>query len=99
MLRPAIDALAFAHGEGIAHRDIKPANLFLTQTKRGERLKVLVQNRFESWSALERLNRSFSINAVCVTISLIAREVLRYRRHDQKQLAVVFGDSHGGAPG
>jgi len=40
-LRPAIDALAFAHSSGIAHRDIKPANLFWAKTALGEVLKVL----------------------------------------------------------
>ncbi|MBN2192891.1 MAG: SUMF1/EgtB/PvdO family nonheme iron enzyme [Polyangiaceae bacterium] len=40
-LRPAIEALALAHSEGIAHRDLKPANLFLARTKLGLRLKVL----------------------------------------------------------
>jgi len=32
-LRPAIDALAFAHSSGIAHRDIKPANLLSSQAQ------------------------------------------------------------------
>ncbi len=41
LLRPAIDALAFAHGDDIAHRDVKPANLFLAEQKRGVVLKVL----------------------------------------------------------
>lgn len=31
ILRPALDALAFAHEHGIAHRDIKPANLMLVR--------------------------------------------------------------------
>jgi serine/threonine protein kinase len=34
LLRPAVDALAVAHGMAIAHRDIKPANLFLVGAPR-----------------------------------------------------------------
>ena len=41
LLRPAIDAIAMVHDNGIAHRDLKPANLFLAQTMRGTKLKVL----------------------------------------------------------
>ena len=41
LLRPVVDALAFAHEMGIAHRDIEPDNLFLTQGHRGPLLKVL----------------------------------------------------------
>ncbi len=41
LLRPAIDALGYAHELGIAHRDIKPANLFRARTPRGDVLKVL----------------------------------------------------------
>src|SRR5512145_926799 len=41
LLRPAIEAVALAHAEGIAHRDLKPANLYLAQTKLGPRIKVL----------------------------------------------------------
>jgi serine/threonine-protein kinase len=40
-IRPAVDALAFAHSLGVAHRDIKPANLLLADTARGQVLKVL----------------------------------------------------------
>jgi serine/threonine-protein kinase len=32
LLRPVADALAVAHGEGVAHRDIKPDNLMLPPT-------------------------------------------------------------------
>lgn len=42
ILRPAFDAIAYAHEEGIAHRDIKPENLFLAESRRGDRtLRVL----------------------------------------------------------
>ncbi len=41
MLRPVLEALAYAHEEGIAHRDIKPANMMLVPTKRGNVLKLL----------------------------------------------------------
>lgn len=41
LLRPVLDALAYAHEEGIAHRDIKPANMMLVPTKRGNVLKLL----------------------------------------------------------
>ncbi|MGF1465391.1 MAG: bifunctional serine/threonine-protein kinase/formylglycine-generating enzyme family protein [Sandaracinaceae bacterium] len=41
LMKPALEAVAFAHDQNIAHRDIKPANLYLTRTARGSRLKVL----------------------------------------------------------
>lgn len=41
LLRPALEALAYAHDEGIAHRDIKPANMMLVPTRRGETIKLL----------------------------------------------------------
>ena len=40
LLRPAIEAIGFAHRLGIAHRDLKPANLFLARTALGDVLKV-----------------------------------------------------------
>lgn len=41
MFRPAIEALAYAHDEGIAHRDIKPANIMAVSAKRGSTLKLM----------------------------------------------------------
>lgn len=41
LLDSAVNALAYAHGQGVVHRDIKPGNLFLAQTPAGMRLKVL----------------------------------------------------------
>jgi eukaryotic-like serine/threonine-protein kinase len=39
--RPAIQALAHAHKQGIVHRDIKPANIMVTKTPGGPSLRVL----------------------------------------------------------
>ncbi len=35
LLRPAFDAIAYAHREGVAHRDLKPANVLLEETEAG----------------------------------------------------------------
>ena len=37
MLRPVIEALAYAHDEGVVHRDVKPGNLMLVESRRGDR--------------------------------------------------------------
>jgi len=41
MLDSAVDAVAYAHAQGVVHRDLNPGNLFLSQTAAGVRLKVL----------------------------------------------------------
>ncbi len=41
MLDPAIDAVAYAHAQGVVHRDMNPGNLYLAETRHGPTLKVL----------------------------------------------------------
>jgi serine/threonine-protein kinase len=41
LLDSAIDAVAYAHAQGVVHRDLNPGNLFLARTSSGVRLKVL----------------------------------------------------------
>jgi tRNA A-37 threonylcarbamoyl transferase component Bud32 len=41
LLKPVLEALAYAHEEGVAHRDIKPANIMVVQTKRGPTVRLM----------------------------------------------------------
>jgi serine/threonine protein kinase len=41
LLRPAIEALAFAHARSIAHRDVTPANLFLCPGPLGPQVRLI----------------------------------------------------------
>jgi serine/threonine-protein kinase len=41
LLDSAIDALAYAHAQGVVHRDLNPGNLFLARTSTGIKLKIL----------------------------------------------------------
>jgi len=41
VLDSAVDAVAYAHAQGVVHRDLNPGNLFLARTSSGTKLKVL----------------------------------------------------------
>jgi serine/threonine-protein kinase len=38
---PILDAIGYAHAQGIAHRDIKPSNVMLVRAEHGESVRVL----------------------------------------------------------
>src|SRR5436190_4669518 len=41
LLRPVIEAVAYAHRRGVVHRDIKPANIMVVESDAGPRLRML----------------------------------------------------------
>jgi serine/threonine-protein kinase len=41
LLDSAVDAIAYAHAQGVVHRDLNPGNLFLARTRSGTKVKVL----------------------------------------------------------
>ena len=41
LLDSAIEAIAYAHAQGVVHRDLNPGNLFFAKTSSGRKLKVL----------------------------------------------------------
>jgi serine/threonine protein kinase len=41
LIRPVVEALAYAHRRGVIHRDVKPANLMLVATDAGPVLRML----------------------------------------------------------
>ena len=41
LVRPVIEAVAYAHRRGIVHRDIKPANIMIVETDAGPMLRML----------------------------------------------------------
>ncbi|HMA94719.1 MAG TPA: bifunctional serine/threonine-protein kinase/formylglycine-generating enzyme family protein [Polyangiaceae bacterium] len=84
LLRPAVEALALAHAEGIAHRDLKPANLYLAQTKLGPRIKVLdfgIAKAIQEGELSARLTDHTSSGFRAFTPSHGAPEQFRPKKH------------------
>lgn len=84
LLRPAIEAVALAHAEGIAHRDLKPANLYIAQTKLGPRIKVLdfgIAKAIQDGEQRARLTDHTSSGFRAFTPSHGAPEQFRPKKH------------------
>lgn len=52
------NALEHAHNKGIVHRDLKPSNVILTQTEKGETVKLVDFGIAKVWSEDQNLTRT-----------------------------------------